>query len=115
MELYQSIKDEQYQLNEWWSNLSPVEQNRPGNIAKYNSASAALEKSGQLVVGMEQAASNVTNPSLQNSMHKSPKNNWNLVVGGQFQYNKHWMVRAEYGFLGSRTQLLVGLQYRFGL
>jgi hypothetical protein len=26
-----------------------------------------------------------------------------------------WMVRAEAGFLGDRTQVITGLQYRFGL
>ena len=36
-------------------------------------------------------------------------------LGGQFQLNRHWMVRAEYGFLASRQQFIGGLQYRFGL
>lgn len=40
---------------------------------------------------------------------------WNFLIGSQFQYNKHMMFRAEVGFLGSRTQVLAGLQYRFGL
>ena len=111
----QSINDSQSQVNEWWSNLSTIEQNRPSNIAKYNAANAALEKSGQLVAGLEQAASNINNSSVQYSMDKRPKDMWNFIVGGQFQYNKHWMVRFEYGFLGSRTQMLAGLQYRFGL
>ena len=39
----------------------------------------------------------------------------NGFVGTQFQYNKHWMIRAEFGFLGSRSQIIGGLQYRFGL
>ena len=40
---------------------------------------------------------------------------WNFVLGTQFQINKHFMLRAEYGFLGSRQQIITGLQYRFGL
>jgi hypothetical protein len=36
-------------------------------------------------------------------------------LGAQYQYNKHFMLRAEYGFLGSRKQFLTSLQYRFGL
>lgn len=111
----QSINDAQNQVNDWWNSLSSIEQSRPSNIAKYNAANNALEKSGEMIAGMEQAASNISNSSVQYSMDKRPKDKWNFVVGGQFQYNKHWMVRAEYGFLGSRTQLLVGLQYRFGL
>lgn len=111
----QRINDAQIEVETWWNNLSTIEQNRPSNVAKYNTALEALEKCGQLVAGMEQGASNVSNSSVQYSMDKRPKDKWNFIVGGQFQYNKHWMVRAEYGFLASRTQLLVGLQYRFGL
>ena len=40
---------------------------------------------------------------------------WNFIIGAQFQLNKHFMWRAEYGFLGSRQQFMTGLQYRFGL
>jgi long-subunit fatty acid transport protein len=40
---------------------------------------------------------------------------WNFTVGGQYQYNKNWMVRLEAGFLTSRTHIIAGLQYRFGL
>ncbi|MCU0361324.1 MAG: hypothetical protein MUF75_11525 [Bacteroidia bacterium] len=111
----QNINESQSQVNDWWNSLSSIEQSRPSNIAKYNAANAALEKSGQLVAGMEQAASNINNSSVQYSMDKRPKDMWNFIVGGQFQYNKHWMVRFEYGFLGSRTQILAGLQYRFGI
>ena len=35
------------------------------------------------------------------------ENMWNLVLGTQFQLNKHWMIRAEYGFLGSEVNLSV--------
>ncbi len=31
---------------------------------------------------------------------------WNFVVGTQYQINKHFMIRAEAGFLGSRTQFI---------
>jgi hypothetical protein len=40
---------------------------------------------------------------------------WNFVLGTQYQVNKHFMIRAEAGFLGSRQQIITGLQYRFGL
>jgi hypothetical protein len=40
---------------------------------------------------------------------------WNFLVGSQFQLNKHWMLRAEVGFMGSRQQFISGIQYRFGL
>lgn len=37
------------------------------------------------------------------------------AIGTQFHANKHFMVRGEYGFPGSRTHFLIGLQYRSGL
>ena len=59
--------------------------------------------------------SNSETATVQYSLDKRVKNMWNMVVGTQFQLNKHWMIRAEYGFLGSRSQFVGGLQYRFGL
>jgi hypothetical protein len=53
--------------------------------------------------------------SVQYELNKKPKDMWNFVIGSQYQINKHFMIRAEYGFLGSRTQFIGGLQYRFGL
>ena len=53
--------------------------------------------------------------TVQYSLDKNLKDKWNFIVGTQFQLNKHLMIRAEYGFLGSRQQFMVGLQYRFGL
>ena len=43
------------------------------------------------------------NASVQYSLDKRPKDMWNFVIGTQYQHNKHWMIRAEFGFLGSRT------------
>jgi len=52
---------------------------------------------------------------VQYSLDKRPKDMWNFLIGSQYQYNKHWMIRCEVGLLGSRTQVIAGLQYRFGL
>ena len=62
----------------------------------------------------ENAINNGTS-TVQYSMDRRVKDPWNFIVGSQFQLNKHFMLRAEYGFLGSRTQIMTGLQYRFGL
>jgi len=53
--------------------------------------------------------------SVQYSLNKSLKDKWNFNIGSKYQLNKHFMIRAEYGFLGSRQQFMTGLQYRFGL
>jgi hypothetical protein len=43
------------------------------------------------------------------------KDMWNFILGSQYQINKHYMIRTEFGFLASRVQFIGGLQYRFGL
>jgi len=43
---------------------------------------------------------------------KQVKDRWNMLIGAQFQLDKHWMLRSEVGFLGSRTSYLISLNYR---
>ena len=49
------------------------------------------------------------------SLTKSLANPWSMAIGAQWQINKRWQVRSEYNFLGSREQLLISLNYRFGI
>jgi hypothetical protein len=109
------VADSQQQVDAWWADLSKAEQNNPVNKAKYQTANNALEKAGNFLNAADGAANGIDNGSVQYSLDKQPAMKWNFMVGGQFQYNKHWMVRGEYGFLGSRNHLILGLQYRFGL
>jgi hypothetical protein len=67
------------------------------------------------LVAADNAVNTIETSTVQYSMDKRVKDPWNFIVGSQFQLNKHFMLRAEYGFTGSRTQFLMGLQYRFGL
>jgi hypothetical protein len=39
----------------------------------------------------------------------------NLIVGGEMQLSEHWQIRAEGGFLGTRTNVLGSLTWRFAL
>ena len=48
-------------------------------------------------------------------MDKSPKGEWNMVVGGQYQLNKRWMLRTEGGIVGDRKSFLASVNYRFRL
>ncbi|HLO79819.1 MAG TPA: hypothetical protein VK166_02605 [Chitinophagaceae bacterium] len=48
------------------------------------------------------------------SLEKKPTKNWNMIVGGQYQFNKRWQLRTEFGFFGGRTQGLFSANYRFG-
>jgi hypothetical protein len=50
---------------------------------------------------------------IQYSIEKQVQQKWNGVIGAQFQYNKHWQLRTEFGVLGNRKSALVSLNYRF--
>lgn len=103
------------QVDAWWNSLSPLQQANPVNEARYNAANAALDRAGAFLDDIDRAVTNISSSTVQYSIDKRQKDMWNFIIGGQFQLNKHWMVRAEYGFLAARTQFLTGLQYRFGL
>jgi hypothetical protein len=109
------VQTRQTQVDNWWGSLTPLEQKNPGNIAKHETANRALSRAGEFLGGLDNALNDATYASVQYSLDKRPKDMWNFIVGSQYQFNKHFMLRAEYGFLGSREQLITGFQYRFGL
>lgn len=111
---YIKVANSQQQVAAWWNSLSDRDQQNPVNKAKYATANAALDKAGQLLDGASQAANTVGNSTVQYSLDKRPKDQWNFLIGAQYQINKHLQIRAEYGFLSSRKQFIGGLQYRFG-
>ncbi len=102
--------DQAYQVVEdKWESLPWQDKLKPQNILKYEAAKKSLDLAG----GALDAASRAE--SVQYDLNKRPKMMWNFIVGSQYQYNKHLMLRAEAGFLAARTQMILGLQYRFGL
>ena len=109
------VGEAQVNVDEWWNGLTPVEQKNPVNEAKYETANRVLETTGNILNSADAALNDDQTATVQYSLNKSLKNMWNFIVGSQFQLNKHFMIRAEYGFLGSRQQFMTGLQYRFGL
>lgn len=111
----QKVSNSQEQVDTWWAGLTPVEQKNPVNIAKHETANRALTAAGTFLNSMDEALNDSNSASIQYSLDKRPKDMWNFIIGSQYQYNKHWMLRVEYGFLKSRNQVIAGLQYRFGL
>jgi hypothetical protein len=109
------VTEKQTSVDNWWNGLTPVEQANPINKAKYETANNALETAGNFLTAIDGALSTIGNSTVQYSLEKAPKDMWNFLLGAQYQYNKHFMLRAEYGFLGSRKQFMTSLQYRFGL
>jgi hypothetical protein len=109
------VENGQIAVDEWWAGLTPLEQKDPANKAKYATANRTLDAAGTLLNTMDAALNDDQTATVQYSLNKRPKDMWNFVLGTQYQINKHFMLRAEAGFLASRTQFIGGLQYRFGL
>jgi hypothetical protein len=103
----------QQDLEDQWNNLSDAEQVLYEDV--YQRRSQRLTDREEFLTQADQALEDVENSTVQYSMTKEVKDMWNFIVGGQYQFSKHFMIRAEYGFLGSRTQIITGVQYRFGL
>lgn len=112
---YQKLDQVNSEVTTWWEGLTPAEQARPSNKARYEAANSVIARAGEVLVSVENAVNGITSSTVQYSMDKRPADMWNFLVGTQFQANKHLMFRGECGFLGSRTQFLFGMQYRFGL
>ena len=109
------VEESQNQVDGWWDGLTPVEQKNPVNIAKYETANRAIDKVGSTLSNLDGALSNAETATVQYSLEKGQKELWNFIIGTQFQLNRSWMIRAEYGFLGARQQFISGIQYRFGI
>lgn len=111
----EAVAQKQESVDTWWEGLTPIQQANPANIARHAAANRALETAGNFLNGLDGALSTASSSTVQYGLHKSPKDMWNFIIGSQYQFNRHYMFRAEVGFLGSRTQVLGSLQYRFGL
>jgi hypothetical protein len=110
-----NVAEKQTQVDAWWNGLTPPQQNNPVNRAKYETANKALETAGNVLTAADGALSTLSGSTIQYSLEKRVKDAWNFIIGSQYQLSRRWMIRAEYGFLGSRVQFIGGLQYRFGL
>jgi hypothetical protein len=109
----QKVDDAQEQVDAWWA--TEANQDSPVDRAKYETANAALGRAGEILYAADAAVNTIATSTVQYSMDKTVKDAWNFIVGSQFQVNKHFMIRMEVGFLGSRNQVMTGVQYRFGL
>ncbi len=68
----------------------------------------------QIIDRIEEFGENndVENASIDYNLQKEVTAPFNLLLGAQYQINKHWMFRAELGVFGKRSQFLVNLNYR---
>ena len=111
------VASSQENVDAWWGGLTPAEQKNPVNIAKYNTANDALARAGEFLNAASTTVTNAGNSTVQYSLDKKQKNQWNFIIGSQFQLQQkldeiHGPSTAS---LARRMQFIGGLQYRFGL
>jgi hypothetical protein len=88
----------------WYNGLDP---SNPGDKIKMQAADKILTPIIQKIDAADGSA------VVRYALDKRPVQEWNMIVGGQFQLNKRWVFRAETGFLGERNTLLLSANYRF--
>jgi len=111
----QDVATRNAELDAWWNSLTPAQQANPVNRARYDSGKALLQRTADFLNSANAAISNAANSTVEYSLDKRPKDMWNWTAGGQFQLSRSWMFRLELGGLSSRTHVIAGAQYRFGL
>jgi len=85
--------------NTWYGDLDPIRQ----GIVDNSPIPAVID-------ALDNAEGNTI---IHYGMDKRPVEEWNMVIGGQFQLNKKWMVRSEAGIVGDRKSFLASVNYRF--
>jgi hypothetical protein len=87
------------EINDYWDTLTPQEKLDPGNIVVKAIGDKLLEADGDAII--------------KYGMDKQVVQEWNAIFGAQFQLNKRWMLRTEWGLIGDRKSALASLNYRF--
>lgn len=61
------------------------------------------------------ALNDFVNTTVHYRFDKRLEYNWNMLTGAQWQINRTWQLRAEFGFMRNKQQFFTGLNYRFGI
>ena len=97
------IDEMQGDLNNWYDGLTPAEK------ILYNGIYTRVTD------GLTNIKGGVETGYIRYDMTKEVTKPWNMLIGGQWQINYRWQLRAEAQFLGSRTSGMLSLNYRFGV
>lgn len=79
----------------------------------YNSLPAGQQGGVSQLVGGITGPNAERDPTIHYKLDKALSDPWNMLVGTEIDLHKRVQMRMEYGFIG-RTQLIMGLCYRFG-
>lgn len=85
--------------NTWYDSLDPIQQGIVDNSAFPGFIDALDSRDGNTII--------------RYGMDKRPVDEWNVVLGAQFQLNKSWQIRTEGGIIGDRKSFLASVNYRF--
>ncbi len=83
-------------IQTWYNGLTPAKQAIVSDIYQ-----SIAEKHG--------------NDEIHYSLNKRPAHNWCMILGAQYQLDRHWQFRVETNFLGGRQSGLISANYRFGI
>lgn len=86
----------QQKVDNWYNGLTPIQKQLYGDR-------------------VYDAFNNLITTTVHYRFDKRLENEFNLLFGGQYQFNRTWQLRAEYGAINSKQQLLLSLNYAFGL
>ena len=87
------------EYNDWYAGLGPGQQ-----------AAVDLTPLPDIIDRLEQADGDAI---IKYGMDKQVVQEWNAIFGAQFQLNKRWMLRTEWGLIGDRKSALASINYRF--
>lgn len=87
------------ELDDWYNGLGPIDQALFEDF--YNNLSGWLKYDDDTI--------------LYYDAEKSLKTPWAVIIGGQYQFNKHWWMTAEASWGDKRWRAVFSLAYRFGL
>lgn len=85
--------------DDWYNNVATIAQKR-----------IADETLGPLVEAIDGADGSAV---IRYGLDKKTKERWNGLIGGQYQLNKNWIFRTEFGIIGDRKQMLFSVNWRF--
>ena len=103
-----------------WDDLGRVEQARQqatydvvyGVANTIVTVGTGIADAGQ---GVHNFLTDLSTSTVHYKFNKRLEHEWNMLLGVNWQISPIWQIRSEYGFLKSKQQLMISLNYRFGL
>lgn len=103
-------EEDKRNLNDRWDSF--INNEIPNGNGQYWDDLNALEKLKHEAA--YQLVSGVADSTVYYKFNKTLQYNWNMLLGFNYQHSPSWQFRGEWGFLKSKQQVMLGLNYRFG-